>query len=145
MKIPAGAFIRDCMTDVKTAVESRVGILSKREKDKNVTALSANVSNAAAITPRSGVQIKKLPDMKDAERKPTIPLASMFGPSIDEDRLSSRAPMRTPKNRPFVLPYRIPIKYTINTVKFGESPMMDILLCSRKAKNITGIHQANFI
>ena len=145
MKIPAGAFIRDCMTEIKKAVERRAGILSKRDKDINTTALSANVRKAAAIKPRTGVQINKFPDMKDAERKPTIPLASMFGPSIAEDRLSSRAPRRTPKNRPFALPYRIPIKYTSNTVKFGENPMMDSLLCNKNAKNMARIHQRYFI
>lgn len=110
MNIPAGAFSRDCMVDVKKAVERRAGTLSKRDNERNTTELSANVRIAAAIIPRTGVQTRKFPVMKDAEKKPTIPLASMFGPSMADDKLSSRAPMRTPRSRPFVLPYRMPIK-----------------------------------
>lgn len=104
INIPAGAFIRDCMVAIKRAVAGCVGSLSKRDRDKNTMVLPVNVSNAAAIVPNTGVQIKKLPDIKDADRKPTVPFASMFGPSIDEDRLSSSAPMRTPDNSPVVLP-----------------------------------------
>ena len=110
MKIPAEAFIRDCMVAVNRAVEICVGNLSNMVRDKNATALPVNVRSAAAIVPNSGVQIKKFPDIKDADKKPTMPLASMFGPSIAEDTLSSRAPMRTPESSPDVLPYRIPIK-----------------------------------
>ena len=110
MNIPAGAFIRVCMVAVNKAVEGCAGNLSKRVKDKKTTALSVNVRTAAAIVPDKGVQIKKFPDINDAERKPTSPLASMFGPSIPEDKLSSRAPMRTPDTSPWVLPWLIPIK-----------------------------------
>ena len=104
MKIPADAFIRDCMVAVNSAVEIFVGNLSNRAKDKNATVLPVNVRSAAAIVPNKGVQIRKLPDIKDADKRPTMPLASMFGPSIAEDKLSSRAPMRTPKSSPEVLP-----------------------------------------
>lgn len=110
MKIPAEAFIRDCMVVVNRAVAGCVGGLSKRDKDKNTTVLPVNVRNAAATVPNNGVQLRKFPDIKDADKRPTIPLASMFGPSIAEDRLSSRAPMRTPDSSPDVPPYRIPIK-----------------------------------
>ena len=101
MNIPAGAFIRVCMVAVNKAVEGCAGNLSKRVKDKKTTALSVNVRTAAAIVPDKGVQIKKFPDINDAERKPTSPLASMFGPSIPEDKLSSKAPMRTPDTSPW--------------------------------------------
>ena len=110
MKIPAEAFIRDCMVVVNSAVEICVGNLSNKDKEINATALPAKVRSAAAIVPNNGVQIKKFPDIKEADKKPTIPLASMFGPSIAEDKLSSIAPMRTPESSPEVLPYRIPIK-----------------------------------
>ena len=110
MNIPAGAFIRVCMVAVNKAVEGRAGNLSKRVKDKKTTALSVKFRSATAIVPDKGVQIKKLPDINDAERKPTSPLARMFGPSIPEDKLSSSAPMRTPDTSPWVLPWRIPIK-----------------------------------
>jgi len=98
------------MVAVNKAVAGCVGSLSKRVNDKNATVLPVKVRNAAAIVPKKGVQIKKFPDRKAAERSPTIPLASMFGPSIAEDKLSSRAPMRTPESSPLVPPYRIPIK-----------------------------------
>ena len=110
MKIPAEAFIRDCMVVVKRAVEICVGNLSNRVKDKKATVPPVNVRRAAAIVPNNGVQIKKFPDIKEADKRPTMPFASMFGPSIVEDRLSSSAPMRTPPSSPLVPPYRIPIK-----------------------------------
>ena len=110
MKIPAGALIRDCMVVVNRAAEGCVGNLSKRVRDKKTTTLSAKVRSATAIVPDKGVQIRKFPDINDAEKNPTSPLASMFGPSIPEDRLSSRAPMRTPDTRPWLLPWCIPIK-----------------------------------
>ena len=110
MKIPAEAFIRDCMVAVNRAVEICVGNLSNRVKDKNAIVLPVNVRSAAAIVPNNGVQIKMVPDIKDADKRPTMPFESMFGPSIAEDKLSSRAPMRTPESSPLVPPYRIPIK-----------------------------------
>ena len=110
MNIPAEAFIRDCMVVVNRAVEIFAGNLSNRVKDKNAIELPENVRRAAAIVPNNGVQIKMFPDIKDADSRPTMPLESMLGPSIAEDKLSSRAPMRTPESRPDVLPYRIPIK-----------------------------------
>lgn len=110
IKIPAEAFIRDCRVVVNSAVERCVGNLSNKVKDKKATVLPVNVRSATAIVPNNGVQIKKFPDIKDADERPTIPLASMFGPSIAEDRPSSRAPMRIPESSPFAPPYRIPIK-----------------------------------
>ena len=110
MKIPAEAFIRDCMVAVNRAVKIFVGNLSNMVRDKNATALPVNVRRAAAIVPNNGVQIKKFPDIKDADKRPTMPLASMFGPIIAEDKLSSSAPMRIPESSPDVLPYRMPIK-----------------------------------
>ncbi len=110
MKIPAEAFIRDCMVAVNRAVEICVGNLSNSVKDKKATVLPVNVRSAAAIVPNNGVQINKFPDIKDADKRPTTPLASMFGPSIAEDKLSSRVPMKTPASSPLVPPYRIPIK-----------------------------------
>lgn len=110
MKIPAGAFIRDCMVAVNKAAEGCAGNLSKRVRDKKTTALLANVRSAVAIVPDKGVQIKKFPDMNDAEKKPISPLASMFGPSIPVDKLSSRAPISPPDSSPWVRPWRIPIK-----------------------------------
>ena len=104
MKIPAGAFSRDCMVDVNKAVEGCVGNLSNRDKDKKPTALSVKVSTAAAKIPNNGVHIKIFPEMKDAEKKPTSAFERIFGPSSDADRLSSRAPMSTPDSSPFVLP-----------------------------------------
>lgn len=144
MKIPAGAFITDCMVVVNNAVEGCDGGLSKRVKDRNTTVLSAQVRTATAIVPNKGVQIKKFPDIKDADRNPTMPLASMFGPSIAEDKLSSSAPMRTPDSSPGVLPYRIPIKYTVSTVRFGETARMDMLPWNKKAKNMIGGNQRYF-
>ena len=110
MKVPAKAFRRDCMVVINKAVEIFVGSLSKRAKEKKVTVLHAKVRSAAAMAPSNGVHIRTFPEMKEADKKPTRPLASMFGPRIDEARLSSSAPMMTPENRPYVLPYRIPIK-----------------------------------
>lgn len=104
MKVPAEAFIRDCMVVVNRAVEICAGNLSKSVKDKKATALPVNVRRAAAIVPNNGVQIKKFPEIKDADKRPTMPLPNMFGPSIVEDKLSSIAPIRAPVSSPLVPP-----------------------------------------
>jgi len=51
----------------------------KESQDKKTTTLSAKVRSATAIVPDKGVQIRKFPDINDAEKNPTSPLASMFG------------------------------------------------------------------
>lgn len=60
MNKPKGAFMRECMPIMKTAVPILTGILSKMLLDVKTTKLSVTVRSEILIIPNKGVQIKNL-------------------------------------------------------------------------------------
>ena len=96
------------MKVTKKAAKGSAGSLSNIPIDKNTIELSVIVRSATAAIPKKGVHLRKPLDIKEDENNPISPFPSMFGPSIDEDIMSSRVPMKTPVNMPFVSPYLIP-------------------------------------
>lgn len=102
--MPNKEFIIAAVNIMDIALGIEVGICSNMVLERNTIIPLRAVNREMPITPRTGVHLKKLPDIK-AERKPTMPFPKIFGPRIPPERLSPISPINEPNSMPLVSPF----------------------------------------